>query len=84
MAKKRDTYLYELKDGNTIVYYGISNGPDDRIEEHERSRKKFTHMRVIRGPMYRENAEKLETGYIQKYQQQHGGKPPKYNIYKTY
>jgi predicted GIY-YIG superfamily endonuclease len=39
MAKKRDTFLYELKDGNTIVYYGISNGPADRTEEHERSRK---------------------------------------------
>lgn len=84
MAKKRDTYLYELKDGNTIVYYGVSNGPDDRIEEHERSSKKFTHMRIIRGPMYRENAEKLETENIQRYQRQHGGKPPKYNKSKKY
>ena len=84
MKKKRDTYIYELKDGNKIVYYGITNNPDRRVIEHENSRKKFTHVRVIRGPMLRENAEKLEGEYIQHYQRQHGGKPPKYNKKKTY
>ena len=84
MKKKRDTYLYELKDENTIVCYGISNGPRDRVEEHARSGKKFTHLRIIRGPMYRENAEELEYDYVQRYQEQHGGKPPKYNKTKTY
>ena len=82
--KERDTYLYELKDGNTIVYYGISTGPRDRVGEHGRSKKSFTHMRIIRGPMYRENAEALEYEYIQKYQEQHGGSPPKYNKAKIY
>lgn len=42
MAKKRDTYVYELKYRNTIVYYGISNGPLDREGEHSRSRKRYT------------------------------------------
>ena len=82
--KKRDTYVYELKDGNTIVYYGISNGPLDRNDEHSRSRKRYTHMRVIRGPMYKENALKLEGDLIQRYQRQHGGIPPKYNKNKIY
>lgn len=84
MAKKRDTYVYELKYRNTIVYYGISNGPLDREGEHSRSRKRYTHMRIIRGPMYRENALKLEGDLIQRYQQQHGGRPPKYNKNKIY
>jgi predicted GIY-YIG superfamily endonuclease len=83
-VKKRNSYLYELKDGNTIVYYGISNGPRDRVGEHGRSGKKFTHMRIIRGPMYRENAEELEYEYIQRYQEQHGGIPPNYNRTKSY
>ena len=82
--KKRDTYVYELKDGNTIVYYGISNGPLDRNDEHFLSRKRYTHMRVIRGPMYKENALKLEGDLIQRYQRQHGGRPPKYNLNKIY
>ena len=27
MAEPRDCWLYELRDGNKIVYYGISNNP---------------------------------------------------------
>lgn len=30
MPKPRDTWLYELKDANEIVYYGISGDPDER------------------------------------------------------
>ena len=84
MVRKRDTYVYELKDSHTIVYYGISNEPRERLEQHERSKKKFTHMRVITGSMHRENAEKKETELIQRYQHQHNGIPPKYNNYKAY
>ena len=86
MAKraKRDTYIYELKDGHEIVYYGITLNPDRRAIEHANSDKKWTHMRIIRGPMSHERAEELEYGYIQRYQRQHGGRPPKYNILKTY
>ena len=84
MSKKRDTFVYELKDGRTIVYFGISNGPLDRETEHLSSNKKFTHMRVIRGPMFKENALKLEGMLIQRYQSQHNGRPPKYNKNKIY
>lgn len=81
---KRDTYLYQLKDGNEIVYYGITNNPDRREIEQENSDKKFTRMRIWRYPMSRESAEKRETEEIQRYQRQHGGRPPKYNKQKTY
>ena len=30
MGKDRNTWLYELKDGKEIVYFGISNDPDRR------------------------------------------------------
>ena len=80
----RDTWLYELKDGNEIVYYGITNGPDDRMGEHVRSGKDFTHMNVKTVALTRVSAERRETQEIQRYQRQHGGKPPRYNRSKTY
>lgn len=82
--QKRNTYLYELKHGNEIVYYGISNGPDDRESEHIRSGKEFTHLNVKSVALTRESAEQRETQEIQRYQRQHGGKPPRYNERKTF
>ena len=79
----RNTWLYELKDGNEIVYYGISNGPDDRLIEHSNSNKQFTHMNVKSVALTRSSAERRETEEIQRYQRQHGGRAPKYNIRKT-
>lgn len=81
---KRTTYIYVLKDGQRIVQFGIADDPDERLMGHESSRKRFTHMQVTRGPMSRKQAEKLEGFLIRKYQRQHGGRPPKYNKYKTY
>lgn len=39
---KRDTCNYKLKDKNKIVYHGITNDLDRRLEEHIRSGKEFT------------------------------------------
>ncbi len=82
--KKRDTYVYDLKNGNTIVYYGISNDLKEKEEQHQRTSKDFSDMRKITNPMYRENAKKKETEFIQRYQRQHGGEPPEYNKNKIY
>ena len=82
--KKRDTYIYQLKDGKRIVYIGITDNPDRRALEHKHSRKKFTHVRVKQFPMSRKKAEELEKEFIQRYQRQHRGKSPKYNENKTY
>jgi predicted GIY-YIG superfamily endonuclease len=84
MGKPRDTWLYELKDGNEIVYYGISGDPDVRAIQHANSGKKFTHVKVISMALTRESAERREKGEIQRYQRQHGGRAPKYNIAETY
>ena len=81
---KRTTYIYELKDSYEIVYYGIADNPDERFIAHDNSGTEFTHMRTIRGPMSRQRAEELEYEYVQRYQRQHGGIPPRYNINKTY
>ena len=84
MVKERDTWLYELKNGPKIVYYGLSSDPDRREIEHDNSGKKFTHMNIKSVALTRESAERREREEIQRYQRQHGGKPPKYNINKTY
>ena len=83
MRNPRDTYLYELKDGNRIVYYGISNDPDLREVTHRRF-KDFTHKRVISVALTRASAEAREWEEIKRYQDQHRGVPPKYNTNKTY
>ena len=84
MQKPRDTWLYELKDGKEIVDYGITNKPDRRAIEQANSGKNFTHLNIISVALTRESALKRETQSIQRYQKQHGGRPPKYNIAKTY
>ena len=33
--KKRDTYIYQLKEGRKIVYIGITNNPNRRAIEHD-------------------------------------------------
>lgn len=84
MAKLRNTWLYELKDRNEVVYYGISKDPDRREIQHLNTGKKFTHANVKSVALTRESAERREKQNIQRYQRQHGGKPPKYNQGKTY
>ena len=84
MARLRDTWLYEVKDGNEIVYYGISQDPDKRAIQHSNAGKRFTHINVRSVALTRESAENREKQEIQRYQRQHGGRSPKYNKGKTY
>ena len=80
MAKKRDHYRYELKDGVKIVYIGITKRPPERREaEHRGERKRFTHMRVVGPAVTKETAEKWEEDRLAAYRQSHKGKNPKYN-----
>ncbi len=82
MPEARDCWLYALKDGPKIVYYGISCDPERREPQH--TDKKFTHKRVVSVGLTRASALRREREEIQRYQQQHGGRPPKYNKSKTY
>lgn len=84
MQRLRDTWLYELKDGNEIVYYGVSGDPDERAIQHANSGKEFTHINIKSVALTRASAEDREKQEIQRYQRQHGGRPPRYNIAKTY
>jgi len=57
---KRDTYLYHLKQGRTIVYTGITDDPKRREREHRSAGKRFTHMFVHSYPSSRKTARKRE------------------------
>lgn len=80
-AKKypiRDTCNYTLKDKNDEpVYYGITNDPKRRIEEHKRSGKKFANWEHS-AKRSRESALKHEKEELMKYRSEKG-KLPKYN-----
>ena len=84
MEKPKDTWLYELKDGNEVVFYGLTNNPDKVAVQRSNSGKRFTSLTVTSLAMTREAAEKWEARRIEAYQGQHGGRPPKYNVTKPY
>ena len=81
--KKRDCYLYVLRDGHEIVYYGITNDRERKFLEHKNNNKRWTNYSIVKGPFYRENAENEEKLLTHFYQDSHGGKPPLYNNQKT-
>jgi predicted GIY-YIG superfamily endonuclease len=78
LAKRRDTYNYNLWDGSTKVYEGITNDPEVRGQQHKQD-KKFTRVEVRKPAVSRETALKREQGAIERYRQAHSGRPPKYN-----
>ncbi len=75
---KRDTYKYELKDGNKVLYVGITNDPERRAQEHQQN-KEFGHMKIISNRTTIEAAENWEEGRIGTYMGNHGGKTPPLN-----
>lgn len=78
MADK-DTYKYILKDGNEIVYYGITNDLERREQEHRSEGLKFTMMEKVGIATTREAAGVWEETSILQYKETHGGRRPRYN-----
>ncbi len=77
--KNRDTYRYVLREGRKVVQYGISNGPEDRLQEHVGDGKRFTSMTVVGPAVTRDSALDWERHRIEMYQQSHSGRMPRYN-----
>lgn len=75
---KRDTYKYELKQGNKVVYVGITNDPARREMEH-RQDKNFDKMRIVGSASTLDGASQWETNRIQTYMKNHNGDTPLYN-----
>ena len=78
--KKRKYYLYVLRDGHEVVYYGITHDRQRSVLEQEHLNKRWTNYSIIRGPFQRDIAEREGKNLINFYQDSHGGKFPRYNI----
>ena len=79
LMAERDTYKYELLDGNTVVYVGITNDPARREREHRAEGMKFTSMRIVGRVSTNESAGMWEANRISTYKDNHNGNRPKYN-----
>lgn len=79
MSKKRDTFTYDLKIGNEVVYRGTTNDPERREKQHRREGKRFTRLVKTSRRMTEEGARKKESENLERYRRSHGGRNPKYN-----
>lgn len=79
MARKRDTYNYDLVRGQTVVYRGISNRPDLRVAQHAADGKDFDFLRIVGRAKTREGARAAEVEALKTYRRGHGGRNPLYN-----
>ena len=59
MAKERDTYKYQFKEGNKVVHRGITNDLDRREGEHK-SEKPEGHIKQVGRKTTREAALEWE------------------------
>lgn len=75
----RNFYKYELKEGNKVVYVGITNNPKRRENEHLLEGKFFDKMDIVGRVSTLKGASMWETDRIQNYMNTHNGKTPKYN-----
>ena len=75
----RNTYKYRLKDGNRIVYIGITNDLDRREREHRNEGMTFTKMEKVGNITTEKAASAWEEEAIRRYKQQHRDDRPKYN-----
>lgn len=74
----RDTYRYKIKEGNTILYIGITNDPDRREIEHKNDGKRGK--LTTEGPIVtRQTAQKWEREALETYRRNHCGENPLYN-----
>lgn len=75
----RNTYKYELHNGNKVVYVGITNDMERREAEHRNEGMKFTNMTKVGNITTREAAEAREADRIATYKENHQGNRPQYN-----
>lgn len=78
----RDCKKYELRDGNKVVYRGITNDFDRRKSEHFQD-KKFTSMKQVGRACSEQSARNWEQKSLETYRKNHGGNNPKYNKKKN-
>ena len=76
---RRDTKRYKLVNDGKVVYYGISDDPERRREEHKDEGKQFDRMDLIKPPVTRRSAERWEEERLEAFRRTHRGRNPRYN-----
>jgi len=76
---KRNYNRYQLKDGQKVVYIGITNDPERRVAEHQDEGKRFNRMNIVGPAVTKRSAENWEEESLEKYRRSHGGDNPRYN-----
>ena len=76
---ERDTYKYELRNGNRVVYVGFTNDLDRREAEHRNEGMQFTSINKVGNITTRDAAEAWEADRIATYKENHHGDRPLYN-----
>lgn len=79
MPKPRDTFTYDLKQGNKVVYRGTTNIAERREQEHREAGFEFDKLEKTSVSMTKEGAKKQESKNLKTYRSGHGGRNPKYN-----
>lgn len=75
----RNTYRYNLRNGNRIVYKGITNDLERRTAEHLADGMDFSRVEKVGPTETRETDEAWEADSIDQYKQNHQGKRPLYS-----
>jgi hypothetical protein len=75
----RHSWLYELRSGPQVVFYGVSTTRERTSIRHTNSGKGFTKLSLMSVALTRASAMKRAAQQVKQFQQLHGGKPPKYN-----
>jgi hypothetical protein len=78
-APVRHSWLYELRNGPEVVYYGVAGTREPGSIKRSNASKAFSQVNVLSLALTRASAMKREMQQVKQYQKQHGGKPPKYN-----
>ncbi|MGL1937221.1 MAG: GIY-YIG nuclease family protein [Fibrobacterales bacterium] len=76
---KRNHSKYELRDNGKLVYVGITNDIDRRVEEHRDSGKRFTSASTVGNKTTEGGAKNWEENRLETYRNNHGGKNPRHN-----
>ena len=79
MTRKKDTFNYNLKQGNKVVYKGTTNDLERREKEHLNDGKVFNKIEKVGRAKTAGSAKETEAKELETYRRNHGGKNPKYN-----
>ncbi len=77
--KARTTQRYELRDNRKLVYVGITDDLDRRVEEHTAGGKRFTSVNLVGPKVTEESAKAWEQKRIDTYRENHGNRNPRHN-----